>query len=41
MQWVGDIKVEGIKPKGRFAHTATLIMSEMYIFGGMINANEK
>ena len=35
MQWVDFIKIEGEHPKGRFAHTASLIESNMFIFGGI------
>lgn len=37
MRWIEQIEVIGDRPKGRFAHTATLIDSDMYIFGGIQN----
>lgn len=41
MRWIDQIEVEGDQPVGRFAHTACLINSDMYIFGGTYNAREK
>lgn len=41
MKWVDQIEVQGEQPTGRFAHTASLIGSDMFIFGGLYNANEK
>ena len=41
MRWVEQIKVVGDEPKGRFAHSAALIEEDMYIFGGIYNAQEK
>ena len=41
MRWIDQIKVFGDPPKGRFAHTATLIESDMYIFGGIAEAADK
>lgn len=38
MKWIDQIEVIGSKPQGRFAHTASLIGSDMYIFGGIYNA---
>ena len=38
MRWIKEIKTEGKLPQGRFSHTAALIGSEMYIFGGMTNS---
>ena len=38
MKWVNTIEVKGEQPQGRFAHTASLIGSDMYIFGGICNA---
>jgi hypothetical protein len=35
MQWIDKIELEGSHPQGRFAHTAALIESTMYIFGGV------
>jgi len=40
MKWIDQIEVLGQEPRGRFAHTATLIESDMYIFGGIYNAAE-
>lgn len=34
MKWIDDVHVKGIIPPGRFGHTAALIESWMYIFGG-------
>lgn len=41
MKWIQIIAVNGEQPKGRFAHKAALIQSDMYIFGGTYNAVEK
>ena len=41
MRWVDHIKVIGEQPKGRFAHTAVLMDSDMFIFGGIDNPGEK
>ena len=38
MRWINDIKTEGKLPKGRFSHSASLIGSEMYVFGGITNS---
>jgi hypothetical protein len=38
MRWINDIKTEGKLPKGRFSHTASLIGSEMFVFGGLTNS---
>jgi N-acetylneuraminic acid mutarotase len=40
MRWVDQIEVHGQKPPGRFAHTAALIDSDMYVFGGIHNSAE-
>ena len=34
MHWIEKIKVEGKVPKGRYGHTASMIGSFMYVFGG-------
>jgi hypothetical protein len=41
MRWIDEIEVLGEKPKGRFAHTAAIIDSDMYIFGGIHNPAER
>jgi hypothetical protein len=41
MHWVDSIYIKGEIPTGRFAHTASLIGSDMFIFGGVYNAVEK
>ena len=41
MKWVDPIEVKGEQPIGRFAHTATIIASDMFIFGGIYNSSEK
>jgi hypothetical protein len=41
MRWVDEIKVLGTQPRGRFAHSATLMDSDMFIFGGIANPAEK
>jgi N-acetylneuraminic acid mutarotase len=43
MKWISedDIKVEGELPNPRFSHTATLLSSNMYIFGGENVKSEK
>ena len=41
MKWIDQIEVIGEQPVGRFAHTAAIFGSDMYIFGGIYNANEK
>lgn len=41
MKWIDEILVTGHSPQGRFAHTASLIRSDMYIFGGTYNQTEK
>ena len=33
MKWI-EVHVKGEVPPGRFSHTATMIGSNMYIFGG-------
>lgn len=38
MKWIDQIEVIGSKPQGRFAHAASLVGSDMYIFGGIYNA---
>ncbi len=35
MQWVEFIELEGEYPAPRVAHTAELINSDMYVFGGI------
>lgn len=35
MEWIESIKLEGFYPAPRFAHTADLINSDMYVFGGI------
>jgi hypothetical protein len=35
MQWIEHIEVEGAHPPGRFAHTASLVEADMYVFGGI------
>jgi Rab9 effector protein with kelch motifs len=37
MRWIDQIEVRGERPRGRFAHTATLMEDDMFIFGGIIN----
>lgn len=34
MKWIDEVHVKGEAPPGRFGHTACLIGSWMYIFGG-------
>lgn len=41
MKWIDQISVQGEQPAGRFAHTASLIGSDMYVFGGTYNTAEK
>jgi hypothetical protein len=41
MRWVDQIEIRGDPPKGRFAHAAALLGSDMYIFGGIYNIAEK
>lgn len=40
MQWIPEeaIHVTGELPQGRFSHSASLVYSDMYIFGGVYNA---
>lgn len=37
MKWIDHITVKGEQPIGRFAHSASLIGTSMYIFGGTYN----
>ena len=41
MKWIDQIEVKGSQPIGRFAHGASLIGSEMFVFGGTYNTAEK
>ena len=41
MRWVEQVKMTGEEPRGRFAHSATLLEEEMFIFGGIYNAAER
>ena len=40
MNWVEAINVEGEKPKGRYGHSASVIGSNMYVFGGCTGKGE-
>lgn len=37
MRWIDQIEVRGERPLGRFAHSATLMDDDMFIFGGIIS----
>ena len=42
MRWVDSelVKVSEIKPNGRYLHSATLVRSDMYIFGGKSHTDD-